>query len=107
MCFLLIVVLLVVLGAIFHGFRMFLLAIYDPLADFQIGGSLSLPHIIAYGLFFVVEEGFRLLVNKVIDFMVYLQNPPSDEDERKWQDTLTFFYLLAIEMIPPFFMLIL
>jgi RsiW-degrading membrane proteinase PrsW (M82 family) len=39
--------------------------------------------------------------------MVYLQNPPSDEDERKWEDTLTFFYLLAIEMIPPFFMLIL
>jgi hypothetical protein len=39
--------------------------------------------------------------------MIYLQNPPSDEDERQWKDSLTFFYLLAIEMIPPFFLLIL
>jgi hypothetical protein len=33
-----------------------------------------------YALFFVVEEGFRLVADKVISFMVYLQNPPSDED---------------------------
>jgi hypothetical protein len=39
--------------------------------------------------------------------MIYLQNPPSDEDERQWKDSLTFFYLLTIEMIPPFFLLIL
>ena len=30
-CFLLIVVLLVILGAIFHGFRMMILEIYAPL----------------------------------------------------------------------------
>lgn len=42
---------------------------------------ISLPHIIAYLLFFVVEEAFRfLLAEKIIMFMVFLQNPPSDED---------------------------
>lgn len=40
---------------------------------------------IGYLLFFIVEEAFRfLLADKIITFLVYLQNPPSDEDERQW-----------------------
>jgi len=58
---------------------------------------ISLPHIIAYLLFVVVEYLFRLiLVKKIIKVMVYLQNPPSNEEEREWEDTLTFYYVLTI-----------
>ena len=67
---------------------------------------ISLPHIIAYLLFVVVEYLFRLiLVKKIIKVMVYLQNPPSDEEEREWEDTLTFYYVLTIELVPLIFML--
>lgn len=67
---------------------------------------ISLPHIIAYLLFVVVEYLFRLiLVKKIIKVMIYLQNPPSDEEEREWEDTLTFYYVLTIELVPLIFML--
>lgn len=75
---------LVILGVIFFGFRMMLLEIYEPLSAYQLDGILSLPHLIVYALFFIVEEGFRLVADKVIRLMIYIQNPPSDEDERKW-----------------------
>lgn len=78
-CFVLIGVLLVILGAIFHGFRMMILEIFDPLSAYIFNDQISLPHIIGYLLFFIVEEAFRfLLADKIIAFMVYLQNPPSD-----------------------------
>ena len=87
----------VIIGAIFHGCRMFLLEIYEPLSSLTFNGIISLPHIIAYLLFVVVEYLFRLiLVKKIIKVMIYLQNPPSDEEEREWEDTLTFFYVLTI-----------
>ena len=67
---------------------------------------ISLPHIIAYLLFVVVEYLFRLiLVKKIIKVMIYLQNPPSDEEEREWEDILTFYYVLTIELVPLIFML--
>jgi hypothetical protein len=76
--------LIVILGAIFFGFRMMILEIYEPLSKYTVGGAISLPHLIGYSLFYIVEEGFRMvLVSRIISFMVYLQNPPSDEDERR------------------------
>jgi hypothetical protein len=96
-CCLIIVILDVIIGAIFHGCRMFLLEIYEPLSALTFNGIISLPHIIAYLLFVVVEYLFRLiLVKKIIKAMIYLQNPPNDEEERDWEDTLTFFYVLSI-----------
>lgn len=71
--------LLVVLGAIFYGFRMMIVEIYEPLSKYVFEMLISLPHTIGYLLFFIFEEAFRfLLADKIIAFMVYLQNPPSD-----------------------------
>lgn len=53
-CFILIVVLLVILGAIFHGFRMMILEIFEPLSNYVFNDQISLPHIIGYLLFFIV-----------------------------------------------------
>lgn len=84
-CFLIIVTLAVILGAIFYGFRMMIIEIYDPLVEYVIVDTISLPHCIAYSLYFIFAEIFRLvLAEKIISVMVYLQNPPSDEDERQW-----------------------
>ena len=85
MCFFMIVVLAIILGAIFYGFRMMILEIYEPLVDLVVVGTISLPHTISYALYFICAEIFRLiLAEKIISVMVYLQNPPSDEDERQW-----------------------
>lgn len=105
-CCLIIVILDVIIGAIFHGCRMFLLEIYEPLSWLTYHGIISLPHILSYLLFVVIEYLFRLiLVKKVIKVMIYLQNPPNDEEEREWEDSLTFYYVLTIELVPLLFML--
>lgn len=105
-CCLIILILDIIIGAIFHGCRMFLLEIYEPLSDLTFNYMISLPHIIAYLLFVVVQYLFRLiLVKKIIKVMIYLQNPPSDEEEREWEDTLTFYYVLTIQLVPLMFML--
>lgn len=96
LCAVIIITLLVIMGAVFHGCRMLLLTIYDPLSHIQTG-SLSLPHIIAYLVFFIAADlAAILLTNRLISLMVRLQNPPTDEDEEDWRETLTFFYLIGL-----------
>lgn len=79
LCGLIILALLVIMGAVFHGCRMMLIEIYDPLSHLVVS-RISLPHIIAYLIFFVVSNMAGLLAtNRVIFLMVkYLQNPTSD-----------------------------
>lgn len=68
------------MGAVFYGCRMMLLAIHDPMAALKIS-SLSLPHIVAYLVFFVVIDLAAIVAtNRLISLMVRLQNPPTDEE---------------------------
>jgi hypothetical protein len=104
---LIIVALLVIMGAVFYGCRMLLIAIYDPLSNLVVS-RISLPHIISYLVFFVVIDLAAILAtNRLIALMVRLQNPPTDEEEEDWRSTLRFFYLIGLELIPPFFFFIL
>jgi small basic protein len=79
LCAIIIIALLVIMGAIFHGCRMLLIEIYDPLSHLVVS-SISLPHVIAYLLFFVISNLAGLIAtNRILAFMVnYLQNPTSD-----------------------------
>jgi hypothetical protein len=79
LCALIILTLLVIMGAVFHGCRMMLIEIYDPLSHLVVS-RISLPHIIAYLLFFVFSNLAGLIAtDRILAFMVnYLQNPTSD-----------------------------
>jgi DMSO/TMAO reductase YedYZ heme-binding membrane subunit len=82
MCLIVLSALLVAVGAIFYGCRMFLLSIFEPLAGLQ-ASFFSVPHLIAYLLFFLIIDVFRYLgTDRVINMLVLLQNPASDEDSR-------------------------
>ena len=48
-----------------------------------------------------------LAIDKVIEWLIKLKNPPTDESARKMAHDLKFLYLLGVELIPPFFFLIL
>lgn len=105
--FVILVALLVVVGAIFFGCRMFLLAIFDSMAGltFQF---FSVPHLLAYLLFFLFVDFFQALAtDRVIKLLILLKNPASDEQSREIAHGLRFYYLLGIELIAPFFLLIL
>lgn len=72
--------LLVIMGGVFHGCRMLLIDIYDPLSSFVIN-AISLPHMIAYLVFFFVADLAAIIAtDRIISLMVRLQNPPTDED---------------------------
>jgi hypothetical protein len=78
LCALIIITLLVIMGAVFYGCRMLLLAIYDPLSNLKVS-SLSLPHIISYLVFFIVIDLAAIIAtDRLISLMIYLQNPPTD-----------------------------
>jgi len=98
---------LVAIGGIFDGCRFILRSIYDPLIQYS-ANFLSLPHLIAYSIFFfIVKVVINLVAMPLINLMIYMQNPPSDEVEKDWKDTLLFFYLIGIELIAFFFFFIL
>ena len=106
-CLIILCALLTALGGIFHGCRMLLVEIYEPL-DHLVVEAISLPHLIAYSIFFIIEFLFNLLLSKrIIRAMTWLKNPSSDEEERWYIDQFTFFYVLGIELMGPFFLLIL
>lgn len=72
--------LLVIMGAVFHGCRMLLIEIYDPLSAFVVN-AISLPHMIAYLVFFFfIDLAAIIATDRIISLMVRLQNPPTDED---------------------------
>ena len=67
-----------VIGLIFWGFRRMLINIYNPLAGLTVG-FLSFPHLIAYFIFFVVVDVVKLLVvDRIINLLIKLKNPPTD-----------------------------
>lgn len=106
-CGIIIGTLLVVMGAIFYGCRSLLLAITEPLHSFSTTGF-SLPHVISYLIFFFIVDLLALLAtDRIIRLLVRLQNPPTDEEESQWVETLTFFYLFGLELVPPAFFLFL
>jgi len=77
---LIILTLLVAMGAIFYGCRCLLIGIYDSMSDAQFD-YISIPHIIAYSIFFISSFVAQIfLTERIISLMVWLQNPPSDED---------------------------
>lgn len=77
-CFIIIAALLVAVGGIFYGCRMLLVRIYPSLASL-VASFFSVPHLLAYLLFFLIVDMFRYLAtDRVINLMVLLQNPASD-----------------------------
>ena len=105
-CLLIISALLVVSGSIFYGCRMLLLSIYDRYASAKVS-SISLPHLFAYLMFFVLMDLLRsLATDHIIDLLVLIRNPPSDEDSREYGHVFRFYYLLGIELIAPAFFLL-
>ena len=102
----LLLIILTGFGAFFHWVRMFLVQIYDPLSKIQVD-YLSLPHVLAYSIFFLFIELFKLIVtDKLMQALVLFMNPPSYDDARELVHEANFFYLLGIELIPPLFFLI-
>jgi hypothetical protein len=92
--------LIVCFGALFHGCRMFLLAIHEPLFFAQTD-YFSLSHSVAYSIYLVVGDIFKLkLYGQVVDLMLLIKNPTSDDVERDLRSFFTFYYLLVIELIP-------
>lgn len=72
-------VLAVIFGSIFYGCRMLLLAIQAPLYRFQTS-YISLSHILSYSIYLVLGEFFkRKLYGKIVDVMLIVKNPCSDE----------------------------
>ncbi len=106
LCALIMIAIISAMGGIFHGCRQILLNIYDPLSKFVVN-SISLAHIISYVIYFLAAELlFLFATHHIISLMVWLQNPPSDEDERENYASLSFFYLIGLELIPLCFFLI-
>ena len=106
MCLIIILTLLVACGAIFHGCRMLLLSIYDKYYKLKFS-SISFPHFFSYFLFFILMDLLRYFAtDHIIDLLVQIKNPPTDEDARSQGHNFRFFYLLGIEMIAPIFFLI-
>jgi hypothetical protein len=106
-CLVIIAGILTVIGAIFHGFRMMLLAIYQGMAELKVG-FFSFPHILAYFFFFLIADLLTLLAtDRIIRILIKFKNPPTDESVRKLDHNIRFFYLLGIELIAPFFFLVL
>ena len=96
-----------IMGLIFLGFRKMLISIFENMAGLQLG-FLSFPHILSYMLFFLLVDLLRyLVIDKIIEWLIKLKNPPTDESARQMAHNLKFFFLLGIELIPPFFFLVL
>jgi hypothetical protein len=73
---------MVIFGAVFHGTRMLLLAIFDGMAKMSVS-FVSLPHLLAYSVFIGVVVLFKhVLLDKLIHLIVLFKNPPSDDDAR-------------------------
>ena len=99
--------LLVLMGLIFMGVRLMLVSFYDSWANLQ-SGFLSMPHFVAYLVFFLVVDVFRIMATDfIISQLIVLRNPPTDEHSRQLSHRFQFYYLLGIELIAPFFFLIL
>jgi hypothetical protein len=77
-CILIILAVIVMCGAIFHGCRMLLVSIYDQYYKLKVS-SISFPHFFAYLVFFVIMDLLRsFATDNIIDFLIYIKNPPSD-----------------------------
>ncbi len=65
-------------GAIFYGCRALLLQIQPSLYNMQ-GQYLSLSHILAYSIYFILGDIFKIkLYGKVVRLMIWIKNPSSD-----------------------------
>ena len=95
-----------VYGGVFFGCRMFLLEIFDSMAKNQVL-FLSLPHLIAYSVYFIFVELVRIVIYRhLVRFLIFFKDPASDDDGRKLEHFFKFYYIFGIEMIPPLFFLI-
>jgi hypothetical protein len=69
---------MVIIGAIFLGFRMMLVSIYDGMAGMSVG-FISIPHFLSYLLFFLLVDVIRFAaINRIIKLLVTLKNPATD-----------------------------
>lgn len=68
--------------------------------------SISLPHFLAYSLFFLSSSIFNYIgIKYVIKLLIYLMNPPTDENEQYLKNTFELCYFIGIEIIPLAFFL--
>jgi hypothetical protein len=106
-CMTIILALLVASGAIFYGCRMLLVSIYEKYSNLNVS-YISFPHFVSYIIFFVTMDLLRFFAtDHIMEFLVFLKNPPTDEDARTYAHNFRFFYLFGIELIGPFFFYIL
>ncbi len=78
-CIIVMAALLVAIGAIFYGCRMLLLSIFERYAGWRVS-YLSFAHFFAYLIFFLSVDLLRMFAtDHILRFLVFLQNPPSDE----------------------------
>jgi hypothetical protein len=99
-------VLIGIFAGLFHGCRMFLLQIHDPLYGYQ-GRYFSLSHLLAYSIYLIVGDIFKIqMYDKVVALLIWIKNPSSDVVERSLRSFFTFYYLLLIEVIPLVFFFI-
>ena len=88
--------LLTIVGVIFFGFRRMLVSIWAGMASLK-AGFISIPHLIAYIMFFIFVDLFRYLAtDRIIRLLVKMHNPASDEDARDIDHNIRFGYLLGI-----------
>ena len=107
-CLVLLLAVLVILGGIFHATRLFLIEIYPPLSFLALGRYLSVPHIIAYSFFFMVEAFFsNFLLPPFYSLLLWIKNSPSDEYKRELKYFFRLVLAIGIELLGPFFFLIL
>lgn len=83
-------------GAIFFGCRMLLLEIQEPLYRYQTQ-YVSLSHVLSYSIYFFLGELFkRKFYGKVVEVMLIVKNPSSDESDGNMRSFFTFYYLLVL-----------
>lgn len=106
-CLIVFVILIVCFGAFFYGCRNLLISISDSLYNYQ-AKFVSLSHVIAYCLYFLLGDVFKFqFYGYIVNFMIFIKNPPTDQIERHQRSYFTFYYLLVMECIPIFFFFIL
>ena len=98
---------LTLLGLLFWGFRLMLITIYNGMAGLTVS-FVSIPHLLAYFLFFLAVDLVNYLVlDKITSLLIKIKNPPTDESARLMGHRFKFIFILGTELIPHFFFLVL
>jgi hypothetical protein len=93
-------------AGIFFGFRMMIVEIYANFPQTNLY-LISWPHIISYGIFFAFNNIlFEFAIKKITKSLSKKENPPTNQEYKKSYRRKNYIFIIGIELLGLFFLLI-